>query len=129
MEDQLRILVIDDDDGIAAVLEANFELDGRFVVVGRGRDGSEAVPLVRELRPDVVLMDLHMPNVAGVEATRRVMAAEPSTCVIGFTGSNDERERQAAVNAGAIAVLSKPFDPVALLDAVKRHAERCADAA
>lgn len=121
----IRIVLVDDDDSLAELLRVNFELDDRFVLAGRARDGAEGVELVLALAPDAVLMDLHMPNLGGVEATRRLCAAKPDACVIAFTSSRDTGELEAAREAGAVAVLAKPFDPTAFLDAVAEHARRC----
>jgi CheY-like chemotaxis protein len=118
----LRVVLIDDDDGLAALLQENFEADGRFRLVGRGRNGREGLDVVRESAPDVVLMDLHMPVMGGVAATRALLEEDRNACVIAFTSSNDVREQEAARQAGARTVLAKPFDPVAFLDAVARHA-------
>jgi CheY-like chemotaxis protein len=126
MSEPIRIVLVDDDDGIAQLLAVNFSLDPRFELVGRGRDGREAVPLYRRHRPDAVLMDLNMPAMDGVEATRAVLAADPDACVIAFTATDDPRDAVAAEEAGVVAVLTKPFDPLAFLDAVERHAARCA---
>lgn len=121
----LRIVLVDDDESIAELLRANFELDERFELVGSARDGAEGIQLVEAANPDAVLMDLHMPLLGGVEATRRILEASPTACVIAFTASDDPAEHAAARRAGATAVLRKPFDPVAFLDAVEEHARQC----
>lgn len=121
----LRIVLVDDDESIAELLRANFELDERFELVGSARDGAEGIQLVQAANPDAVLMDLHMPLLGGVEATRRILEASPTACVIAFTASDDPAEHAAARRAGATAVLRKPFDPVAFLDAVEEHARQC----
>lgn len=122
----IRIVLVDDDDGIAELLAASFTLDPRFELVARGRNGSEALALVHTHRPDAVLMDLNMPVMDGVEATRELIDDSPSLCVIAFTATSDEETKDAARSAGAIAVLGKPFDPVQFLDALERHAKACA---
>jgi DNA-binding NarL/FixJ family response regulator len=124
-----RIVLVDDDDGIAALLAASFEDDERFELVGRARNGQEGVELTHRLRPDAVLMDLHMPVLGGVAATRALIARMPEACIIAFTSSNDRQEHQAVLNAGAAAVLQKPFDPERFLDAVAAHARGCARSA
>jgi CheY-like chemotaxis protein len=132
VDHELRVVLIDDDDALVELLRANFDLDLRFKLVARGRNGSEALDLLRLHEPDAVLMDLHMPVLGGVAATRALLAEDPSVCVIAFTASNDPRELQAVRDAGAFAVLKKPFDPVAFLDAFAAHAASCsarADAA
>lgn len=121
----IRIVLIDDDELLAELLRATFEQDGRFELVGDAREGESGVRLVERLRPDVVLMDLNMPVLGGVEATRRIVERDPKACVICFTGSRDPAEQEAARRAGAVAVLAKPFDPAAFLDAFERHARAC----
>jgi CheY-like chemotaxis protein len=121
----LRIVLVDDDESIAELLCANFELDERFELVGSARNGLEGIRLVQAENPDVVLMDLNMPVLGGVDATCRILEANPSACVIAFTASDDPAEHAAARRAGAAAVLRKPFDPVAFLDAFEEHARQC----
>lgn len=121
----LRIVLVDDDESITELLRANFELDERFELVGAARDGVEGIQLVQAADPDAVLMDLHMPVLGGVDATRRILEASPTACVIAFTASDDPADHAAARRAGASAVLRKPFDPVAFLDAVEEHARQC----
>jgi CheY-like chemotaxis protein len=123
-----RIVLVDDDDAIEQLLRVNFELDPRFELVARCRDGSDALEAVRRHTPDAVLMDLNMPSVGGVEATRILLEADPDACVIAFTATDDPRELEAVRAAGAVGVLRKPFDPVAFLDAVADHAADCAAA-
>lgn len=132
MAKAIRIVLVDDDEALAELMRVNFELDERFRLVGHACDGDEGVRLVGELRPDAVLMDLHMPVLGGVAATRKIVAADPDACVIAFTASRDPGEHEAVRQAGAAAVLSKPFDPMTFLDAVAEHARDCsarADAA
>lgn len=121
----LRIVLVDDDESIAELLRANFELDERFELVGSARTGLEGIRLAQAENPDAVLMDLHMPVLGGVEATRRILEANPTACVIAFTASDDPADHVAARQAGAAAVLRKPFDPVAFLDAFEEHARQC----
>lgn len=121
----LRIVLVDDDESIAELLRANFELDERFELVGSARNGLEGIQRVQAENPDAVLMDLHMPALGGVEATRRILEANPAACVIAFTASDDPAEHAAARRAGAAAVLRKPFDLVAFLDAFEEHARQC----
>ena len=122
----LRIVLVDDDEQLAALLRVNFELDDRFELVGWARNGLEGIDLVREARPDAVLMDLNMPVMDGIAATQRILERDPNACVIAFTASRERHEHEAAINAGAATVLEKPFDPAAFLDAFEHHARRCA---
>lgn len=122
----LRIVLVDDDESLAELLRVNFELDDRFELVAWARNGLEGVERVREAQPDAVLMDLHMPLLGGIAATRRIVEADPQACVIVFTASCDSADHAAAVSAGAVAVLTKPFDPAAFLDVFEQHARSCA---
>lgn len=122
----IRVVLVDDDDALATLLEANFELDDRFQLIGRARNGMEALEVVPKLAPDAVLMDLHMPLLGGLAAMKALMHENPDACVIVFTASNDPAEHEAARSAGAIAVLPKPFDPAAFLDVFDQHARGCA---
>jgi CheY-like chemotaxis protein len=121
----LRIVLVDDDESIAELLRVNFELDERFELVGWARNGLEGIQLVQAENPDAVLMDINMPVLGGIVATRQILEDNPRACVIAFTASEDPAEHSAARRAGAAAVLRKPFDPVAFLDAFAEHARRC----
>jgi CheY-like chemotaxis protein len=99
------VLVVEDDDSFAEALTELLEADGRLQVAGRARDGREAIELAEALRPDVVLMDIVLPVMDGVEATREIRRRQPTIPVVGVTGSEYE-ERALAVqdDAGAVVV-------------------------
>ena len=90
-----RILVAEDDASFRAALEALLAADGRFEVVGRACNGREAIELARSLRPDAVIMDIEMPEVDGVEATR---AIAPTLPVLAISG-HDYEERVLDIRA------------------------------
>ncbi len=106
-EEPIRVLVADDQaivrDGLATVLGLLPDVE----VVGRAADGEEAVRAVAELAPDVVLMDLRMPRVDGVEATARIARDHPSTAVLVLTTFADDSSIAAALSAGARGYLTK----------------------
>ena len=99
--------MVEDDDVFADVLRILLETDGRFVVVGRARDGAEAIELAKALAPDVVTMDVDMPRVDGVEATAAIVAADPSQRIVIVSGSVYGDRIRAAEEAGAVAFVRK----------------------
>jgi len=110
----LRILLVDDHllfrKGLARLLDARPE----FEVVGEAADGLEAVGQTELLRPDLVLMDIRMPNCDGLEATRRIKAQMPGVRVVMLTVSEDEQDLAAAVRYGADGYLLKDLLPETL---------------
>lgn len=87
-----RILVAEDDEAFLDTLEAVLDADGRFLVVGRARDGRNAVELADRLDPDAVVMDIEMPVLDGVEATRLLREAAPGLPIVAISGHEyDER--------------------------------------
>jgi chemotaxis response regulator CheB len=74
----LRIVLVDDDESIKEVLSVIFELDDRLQLVGPASNGVDGVRVVRRLRPDAVLMDVHVPVLGGIEATKQIVAADPN---------------------------------------------------
>ena len=108
--DDIRLVIADDHpvyrDGLARLLSAI----GGFDVVGVAADGVEAVELAASLAPDVVVMDIRMPNLDGIEATRRITAASPSTGVVVLSMFEEDELVFAAVRAGARGYLLKDAD-------------------
>src|SRR5436189_5385535 len=88
LESPIRVLIADDHRLFAEALEAILAGESSIEVVGRARNGAEALELAMELEPDVVLMDISMPVMDGVEATRRIRESRPGACVLVLTGSN-----------------------------------------
>jgi DNA-binding NarL/FixJ family response regulator len=89
--------------GLRSVLDAYEDLH----VVGEGRDGAEAVKLVEELRPRVVVMDINMPKMTGIEATAHIKAKWPETIIVGISVNSEDDNSHAMRRAGAILVLAK----------------------
>ena len=102
----VRVLVVDDTEHLRQFLADMLALDG-FDVVGVAADGTEAVELALQLDPHVVVMDLRMPNMDGLEATRRIRAQRPGQQVVLYTAYLDEAVEQAAREAGVALCLGK----------------------
>lgn len=103
----LRVLIADDHPLFAEALAALLESDERLEVVGRARNGAEAVDFARKLEPDLVLMDIRMPLMTGIEATERILAWLPNTKVIVLTGHGLAAEVEQALLAGAVGCITK----------------------
>jgi len=105
--DQLRILVVDDHEEFRHGLAAMLEAAAAFEVVGTASDGRTAIDLALALQPDVILMDLHMPQLNGVDATARIVQSSPHIGVLVLTMLEDDESVWAAVRAGARGYLLK----------------------
>lgn len=105
--DPLRVLVADDHDEFRLGVEALLVSTATIEMVGHASDGQAAVDLALELQPDVVLMDLHMPRLNGVDATARIVESSPHIRVLVLTMMEDEESVFAAVRAGARGYLLK----------------------
>jgi DNA-binding NarL/FixJ family response regulator len=115
---RIRVLVADDHPvfrrGIRAILGAEPDTE----LVGEATDGEEAIALALELRPDVILMDLNMPKATGIEATRRILEANPETAILMLTMFEDDKSIFAAMRAGAHGYVLKGADGSETLRAI-----------
>jgi two-component system, NarL family, response regulator LiaR len=121
------VLVVEEDDSFAEALTELLEGDGRLEVVGRARDGREAIELAQALAPDAVLMDIVLPVMDGVEATREIRRRQPTIAVVGVTGSEYEERAFEVQDAGAVDFVRKGrLDPdlVEIVVAAARHRRR-----
>ncbi len=103
----VKVLIADDHRLFSEALQAILSTDERIEVVGLAFSGEDAVCEVERLDPDVVLMDISMPGVDGLEATRRISAARPRTRVLVVTGSDARQDVDAARSAGAAGYVTK----------------------
>ena len=117
----IRVLLADDHPTFLDALELLLGLDGDVEVVGRAADGAEAVDLALALRPDVVLMDVHMPVVDGVEATRRLRVDLPALPIVMLSSSSAAEDLERAHLAGATSYLSKDAGGAAITAELARH--------
>jgi RNA polymerase sigma factor (sigma-70 family) len=115
---RVRVLIADDDDLMRAGLRAVFSSDETIDVVGEAGDGRGAIIRARELRPDVVLMDVRMPNLDGIAATRDVLAVSPELKVIILTTFEQDDYIFGALRAGASGFLLKRTRPEDLIAAI-----------
>ncbi|WP_040340261.1 response regulator transcription factor [Fictibacillus macauensis] len=121
--EKTRIAIIDDHRLFREGVKRILDMEEGFSVVAEGDDGSEAEMIVSEHHPDVVLMDINMPHVNGVEATRRLVEKAPDTKVIILSIHDDETYVSHAVQTGASGYLLKEMDADSLIEAVKVVAE------
>jgi DNA-binding NarL/FixJ family response regulator len=114
------ILIVDDNTQFRTLLRGIVAQEPNFHVVGEAEDGAEAIRLARDLRPDIVLLDLALPRVNGLEALRQIKAERPETKVIIVTVHTEDAYRQAAEDSGADAFLLKKTLGPALLPTIQR---------
>jgi DNA-binding NarL/FixJ family response regulator len=107
----IRVLVVEDHAVVRSGLERLLATASDIEVVGGAADGEEAVALAADRGPDVVLMDLSMPNVDGIEATRRILDANAEVQVVVLTSISDREKIEAALDAGAVGYLLKDAEP------------------
>ncbi len=119
MPKAISVLLVDDHAMFRAGIKALLEAEGRVEVIGEASSGDEAVDLVRQLKPDVVVMDLSMPDSNGLEATRRIAALGLDTNVLVLTVHAEEEYLVPVVDAGASGYLTKTSADTDLLEAIR----------
>lgn len=117
-EMSFRVLIVDDDDSLRDTLSALLTELG-FDVVGSASDGAAGVASAAELRPEVVLMDMRMPGMTGVEAADQIKARDPLVQVVVFTAYDDPGLRDAAESAGVTSFLVKGCRPSIVADVLR----------
>jgi DNA-binding NarL/FixJ family response regulator len=121
-EKSISVLLVDDHPLVRAGLTALIDSTPDLVVVGEASGGEQAITLAVECEPDVVLMDLSMPGMNGVEATRGLLALQPDTHVVVLTSFHDQAQVAGALEAGAVGYLLKDSDPRDVLSAIRSAA-------
>lgn len=119
----IRVLLVDDQRLIRAGLRMLIADTDDLVVVGEAADGVEAVRRYAELAPDLVVMDLRMPGLDGVAATRQILTSSPRAKVLVLTTFDDDEHLFPALAAGAAGYFVKDTEPAVLLDAIRRTAD------
>jgi len=112
-----RVLLVDDSEETRQALRELLEARA-ITIVGEAAEGAEGIDLARKLMPDVVLMDVKMPGIDGIEATKMITSSLPDTHVIVLTTFDDDSLRQRADEAGAAAYLVKTSSPQLITDAI-----------
>jgi len=118
----VRILLVEDNEVFRDALELLLGMRSDVQIVAAVGDGSAAVSAAVEYRPDVVLMDYRLPGMDGIQATVQVLEALPDTAVVALTASADAAEREALVEAGAVACLTKDQELEEIVGAILQAA-------
>ena len=118
----IRVLICDDSEAFRALLRYTLQEDPGIEVVGEAADGMAAIQAAERLQPDVVLLDLTMPILDGMDAIPAVLERAPSAQVVALSGWGADRVEQAALDQGAIAYVEKSDDVEALRAAVRAAA-------
>jgi len=115
----ISVLLADDHDIVRTGLKAALRSQPDFNVVGEARDGEEAVRKAKELAPDLIVMDVRMPRLSGIEACREIRSARPETNILMLTSYADERAVMASIVAGASGFMLKEVQTQELLEAMR----------
>jgi DNA-binding NarL/FixJ family response regulator len=118
-QESIRVLIVDDHPVFRGGMRALLLADQSTELVGEATTGEEAVAIARERQPDVVLMDLQMPDLNGIEATRRILGANPDIRILVVTMFEDDHSVFSAIRAGARGYVLKGADPEEVLRAIQ----------
>src|SRR5687767_13884905 len=119
IREPIRVLIVDDHALFRRGLAQVLLFEEGIEVVGEGEDGEDGVEKAEELAPDVVLMDVRMPRISGIDATRRLASSLPSTKILMLTMSDEEDDLYEAIKAGATGYLLKEISVEEVADAVR----------
>lgn len=117
------VVIVDDNDMMRTVLRAMLRSE-RYDIVGEARNGVQAVDMVSRLKPDIVCMDVLMPEKNGIEAMADIKAERPETEIIMITGSADPDTVQEAIMNGAAGFIIKPFNAARVIDTLAKVSAR-----
>lgn len=114
----IRVLIVDDAPFIREVLKSTLESEG-LLVVGEAQNGTVALDMYKSLKPDLVIMDIIMPDKTGLQATQEILEADPSAKVLACSTVDDDSMISKALEAGCLGYLTKPFEKKDLMEKVK----------
>lgn len=120
LPEKIRVAIVDDHEMVRRGLSDFLRIFSEFSLVGEASDGEEAIKMCTKIKPDVVLMDLVMPRLNGVEATRQITFRFPEIKIIALSSYDDERLVPVALEAGAISFLQKNVTMSELADAIRK---------
>jgi DNA-binding NarL/FixJ family response regulator len=123
-DNMIRVLLVDDQPAVRRVLRVRFQLEPDMQVIGEASTGSEALTLAQILTPDVVLMDIEMPDMDGIEATVALKSVVPLSAVVLLSIHTDRQTRMRAQAAGAVAFVEKRGTTDILLATIRQAAGR-----
>jgi DNA-binding NarL/FixJ family response regulator len=118
LSETMKILIVDDHPLFRQGLRDVLEIEPRMQVVGEAADGEQAIDRIRELAPDVVLMDINLPNMNGLQVTKQISPAMPDTRFVMITGYDDAEQVFHALRAGASAYCPKDITPDILIEVI-----------
>ncbi len=126
--DKIRVLIVDDSEETRSNIKTILAFEKRFEVIGEAENGNEAVNIAKELRPDVVLMDINMPIMDGIKATSQISIEIPETSVIIMSVQGEQEYLRKAMSAGAREFITKPFSSddliVSIMNTFEAEAKR-----
>jgi two-component system, chemotaxis family, chemotaxis protein CheY len=117
------IMIVDDNDMMRSILRAMLRGE-EYEVVGEARNGAIAVDMADRLKPDIVCLDVMMPEKDGLEALAEIKAARPETAIVMITSNTDPDTVQEAIMGGASGFIVKPFNAARVLDTLEKVADR-----
>src|SRR5258705_9511171 len=120
MADKIKILIVDDNESTREGTSRLLEYEDNIEIVGFAENGLEAIDRVKELQPHVVLMDINMPQMNGIEATAQISQIAPRTKVIMVSVQDDSQYLKQAFRAGAVDFVAKPITSAELAQAIER---------
>jgi two-component system chemotaxis response regulator CheY len=114
------ILLVDDSIAISRLLKKIVEDSGEFEIVGQGKDGVEGIKLYASLKPDIVVMDLVMPEMDGIQAIRSIISLDPKARIVVISSAGGVGDKALeALRFGAKSVISKPFEPEKVIETLR----------